>query len=322
VTVYRIRLVDSHIGMGETQQDLGKEAEALAEDRLALELCTKLVEAHPAVTDFQHRLGASRSNLGVLLSQTGRPTEAEVEFRKGVAILQKLADDHPTFTDLRLYLAVTYKEEGKLLVGVGRTNEAEAEFRKAQEILAKLVESNPKVPENRLELALTLGGLGDVNRRLGRMAEGRNDYMQAIAMGEDLVKECPARAQYRSALAYLLRRRGLSLAATDDAAGAAADARRALKVFDGLQSRTGEELFETACCHAALSVLAGRMGSGISADSGPTESTNAIEQLKMAIGMSYRSPHIFRSEKALDPLGNRDDFKKLLTELENGAEKK
>ncbi len=43
--------------------------------------------------------------------------------------------------------------------------------------------------------------------------------------------------------------------------------------------------------------------------------------LKKSTGMSFRSPDTFRSETALDPLRTRDDFKKLMSDLEERATK-
>src|SRR5262249_48647890 len=157
------------------------------------------------------------------------------------------------------------------------TKEADTEYRQARSILEKLAAANPKAPDNRHQLAKTLGGLGDVGRRLGRAAESRQDYSQAIDLCEVLVRESPEMASYRSAVAFVLRRRGQALATGANPAGAAADTRRALDVFDALKSRSGAELFETACCHAVLSALAGREGSGVPVADGPLASTKAIE---------------------------------------------
>jgi hypothetical protein len=38
--------------------------------------------------------------------------------------------------------------------------------------------------------------------------------------------------------------------------------------------------------------------------------------LRKAVGMGYRDASGFRTDSALDPLREREDFKKLLTELE------
>src|SRR5262249_26924799 len=151
---------------------------------------------------------------------------------------------------------------------------------------------------------------------LGRPAEARDGCDQAIALRAALVREVPKVPIYRSHLAYSFLRRGLARGDLGDPAGAAADVRRAVALGEGLPSRTAEGWFQTACAHAALAGLAGRAGSGVSAAEAVTEADAAMAVLRRAVAMGYRSPAAFRTEDALDPLRKREDFQKLLAELE------
>jgi hypothetical protein len=105
-------------------------------------------------------------------------------------------------------------------------------------------------------------------RHLGRRAEARDRCGQSIAVREALVQEVPKVPMYRSHLASSYRRRGLARGDLGEFAGAAADARRAMALWEGLPSPTGEEWFEIACIRPALAGLAGRAGSGVSAAEG------------------------------------------------------
>ena len=109
---------------------------------------------------------------------------------------------------------------------------------------------------------VTLDILGDVVRSLGRPAEAKDLYDRAIAVGEPRVGQNPTDLQQRYYLVGAIRRRGLARRDLGDSAGAAADTRRALALCDGLPPRSGRDLFETACCHAALAGLAGRAAIG------------------------------------------------------------
>ena len=115
-----------------------------------------------------------------------------------------------------------------------------------------------RFPEYRDRAAMGDSNLSDVLRRLGRPAEARDGYARAIAIREALVGEHPKVPLYRTNLAWSLRRRGLTLGDLGDPAAAAADARRAIALWDGLPARAGYEWFEAACAHAALAGLAGR----------------------------------------------------------------
>ena len=120
---------------------------------------------------------------------------------------------------------------------------------------------------------------------------------------------------YRSDLASSLSRRGLARLDLGDPGGAVADTRRALAMWDGLPSRSGEEWFETACCHAVLGGLARRKGPGVSADDGQSETDKAIALLTSAVAMGYRDVNAFRTETALDPLRGSNLFRLLMLDL-------
>jgi tetratricopeptide (TPR) repeat protein len=178
-----------------------------------------------------------------------------------------------------------------------------------------MTDSNPKAPAYRDDVASCHTRIGDLIRSLGRPAEARDSYERAIAIRESLIQAEPKTPSYHIGLAYSLRRRGLACGETGDPAGAAADAGRALALYDGLPSRSGEEWFETSCCHAALAGLAKRGGSGASAVDSASEAKKAMALLAKAVTLGYRNADAYRTESALDPLRNRPDFQALMMDL-------
>jgi hypothetical protein len=120
---------------------------------------------------------------------------------------------------------------------------------------------------------------------------------------------------YAGNLAGTLRRRALARRELGDPAGAAADGRRALGLFDGLASRAREEWYETACCHAGLVGLSGLVGSGVSEDEAASQADAAMALLYKTVALGYRRAGALRNETALDPLRDRDDFRLLLLDL-------
>jgi serine/threonine-protein kinase len=320
VADYRGNLANNHSNLGWLLFQTGQPARAEAEQRQALALYQKLAVDSPAVTGYRSNLADVHSNLGVLLADTGQPARAEAEYRKAIALLQKLAEEHPALRHVRNSLADSHLSLGNLLSQMGQPARAEVEQRQARALFQKLADDHPKAPYYRNGLASALTNLGDVVRSLGRSAEARDGYEQAIALRQRLVEEDPRTTMYRSHLAYSSRRRGLALGDLGERAGAAADGRRALTLFDGLPSRSGEEWFETACCHAALLGLAGRDGAGVSAAEGEEEATRAMGLLLKAVGLGYRDANGFRTESALDPLRARADFQLLMMDLAMPAE--
>jgi hypothetical protein len=125
----------------------------------------------------------------------------------------------------------------------------------------------------------------------------------------------PTATEYRGHLAYSLRRLGLTRLALGDVAGSVTDARKAMALYEGLPSSSADEVYELACCHAALATAAGREGPGISAEDGEIEAYKAMTLLRKAVSAGYRNPDAMTRESALDPLRNRHDFQLLMLDL-------
>ncbi len=202
----------------------------------------------------------------------------------------------------------------------GKPAAAEAEFRRALALIQKLADDHPKVPGYRDDAATTAGHLSIALRRLGCPAEARELCDRAVAAREALVREHPESPGYRAGLAENHLDRGLARRALCDPAGAAADMRRAVALYDALPSRTGEQWFLSACSHAALAGLAVQAGSGVSAAEAASQAETALALLYKAVAMGYRNPAAYRTEDALDPLRDRDDFRLVVMDLAMPAE--
>ena len=166
--------------------------------------------------------------------------------------------------------------------------------------------------EHREFLAAFLRNLGSQLLKRGRPAEALDAYGRSYTLLEQLVKENPADKGYVSNQIQSLVRRGRARRALGDLAGAAADVRQALRLYEWRESLGA---FSIACAHAALAGLAGQEGTGVSAAEGKAHADQAMALLRKAVD-GFRNIHLYRTEGALDPLREREDFKKLLTELE------
>jgi serine/threonine-protein kinase len=300
--------------------ETGKPREAEAELRAAIAFHEKAAKENPAVVRIHRSLALSRDHLGRLLAATGKPEAAEAEYRAALAISQTLADENPDVPDLRSITADIRSTLGRLLLQMGRPVEAEAECRKAQAINQKIADDNPAVLFYRHWLVASLNNLGDVVRSAGRAAEAKSLYESAIARSEPGVRDGSADPEQRFGLVCSMWRRGQTLRDLGDAAGAAADVRRSLELSDGLPPLSGHE-FEAACGHAALAGLAARPGSGVTPAEGEGEAARAMEWLGRAVAMGYGNVNELRIESALDSLRSREDFKKLMKQLEEKAAK-
>ena len=318
VAEFRSGLGAGHHYLGDLLPLTGKTAEGEAEFRTALEVTQKLLDDNPAVTQYRRDLALSRHHFAGLLVDMGKPVEAEAECRNAISLMQKLVDEDPAQHDFRGVLSHCHIILGEILLQASKRMEAEVECRKALALCERVVADNPSVAFDSDILAGAIIVLGDVVRSSGRTAEAKALYERAIALRERF-SDKPADYMGRFVTVDSTMRRGLTLRELGDHAEAAADTRQALRMCDGLPPLSGSDLFETACCHAALAGLAGRAGSGVSAAEGEEEATKAMEWLGKAVANGYRNTNKLRIESALDPLRDRADFKKLMAELEKNA---
>ncbi len=318
----RSALALGHIHLGNMLWWTGKTSEAEAEHRSALALYRTLADENPAVTLFHQGVANSRLWLGGLILPTaGKPAEAEAECRAGIAIMQTLVDENPSVTGFRNLLAIGHRNLGILLLHMGKSAEANDECRTALTMVQRVADENPTVSRFRDDLVFSLNHLGDVVRSLGRVAEAIDLYERGIAVKERQIRQdSTSSMEHRYMLVCLTRRRGLAFRDLGEPARAVTDTRRALGLCDLLQPRSSWDLFETACCHAALAGLAERPGSGVLSDEGKAEATRAIKWLLRAVAAGYRNTNEIRIESALDSLRDRPDFQKLMAELENNSQ--
>ncbi len=313
-TQFRNELAGTLNNLGLLLSGMGKQSESEAEFRKAIALNQKLADDNPAVTQFRYDLAIVHASLAIPLSR--KPSEAETELRKSIALLQKLVADNPADIRFRVALAISHNNLAHALSSVGKPTEAEAECRAAITILGKVVDDDPKVSFHRNFLRTSFGILGGSLLKLGRPAEALDAYGRAFTLSEQLIKEIPAE-DYASNGCLSLVGRGLARRALGDPAGAAADLRHALRLSEGLRLPEGYVAFNIACSHAALAGLAGQEGTGVSAAEGKAHAAQAMALLRQSVdGFGSRYPDDYRTEGALDPLREREDFKKLLTELE------
>ncbi|HEV8072203.1 MAG TPA: serine/threonine-protein kinase [Planctomycetaceae bacterium] len=315
-TDFRYNLARNRFGLAGVLEFAGSLSESEAEYRMGLGMMRNLVDENPAVTQFRGGLTFGQGGLGKLLSETGRLTEAEVQYRAGLAIVQKVVEENPASVQFRRSLAIERHNLGTLLLQTARPEEAEVECRASVSIMQKLADDNPTVTVFRDTLPHCLKALGDVLRSRGRAAEAVELYERTIAVAEPEVRKYPTDPEYVYCLVVPLWRRGLARRDLGDLAGAVTDIRRALQLGKGLPQYYVRYVFERACSHAALAGLAERPGSGVSGLEGRAAATEAMKWLNRLAATGYRNVNELRIESAFDALRGREDYRKLMAELE------
>jgi serine/threonine-protein kinase len=314
-TRFRFNLAHSYNDLGILLSHTGKLAEAEVEHRRAIAIQQKLVDDNPAVTEFRFRLAFDHTSLGNLLGKLGRLTEGEAEYRAALALIQKLADDNPAVTAFRRFLAVMHNNLAANLSRMGRPAEAEAELRKALALFQKLADDNPAVTDFRDLLAVCHNALGRLLAREKRFPEAFTALETGLALYQKLIDADPKNTVYIESLGWSHAERGLARVRVGQPAEAAGDLRRARELWGKVPTLDAQTRFQQARVLALLAGLGQDPRCGVTAADAAVFADQALAALRdaMSAGSARRDE---LKEPDFDPLRGREDFKKLVTELE------
>jgi tetratricopeptide (TPR) repeat protein len=315
VTEFQRELATSHNHIGVLLIETGKPEEALTVFRKALGICQKLADTNPAVTEFQLGLAFIHDNIGALFYDTGKPEEAVLSQRKALAIFQKLVDGNPAITELQYHLAMSLMNIGNSLSRTGNPEEAMERQRKALAIYEKLSNANPMVPEYQRFLAEVHHNLSWLLARQKRFAEAFTHVDAGLAFLRKLAEADPNNTQYANLLGHSHESRGWALVRTGQPSEAAAELRRAVELWDKEPTPNTGTRFERSRALVLLAGLGGDAKSGVTKAEAAAFANQAVAALRDAINAGWSGPNELK-EPDFDPLRGRDDFRKLLAEVE------
>ena len=295
-------------------RETGKASEAEAEYREALAIQRKLADDNPAVTDFRSRLAHSHHNLGDLLSLTGKASEAEAEYRAALAIQRKLADDNPAVTDFRSSLAApTTTSASCSCRRASRRRPRPSTAQRWRSIRSWPRPTPPSHPTGPVWPTPRLTWPPPTCRWAATPRPGRRPS-RPWRCWRHCSSGSPGQSSYRAVLGEALLRRGQARLAGGDPAGAASDWRA-----DGGHLRENAAGSPNGLPRGVLPRDAGGRGrSGrlrVPAGEGPIEAGRAMDILRRAVAMGFRSADRYRVEPALGPLRDREDFRLLMMDL-------
>jgi tetratricopeptide (TPR) repeat protein len=293
----------------------GKLSEAETEFRTALAIRQKLVHDNPAAIHYRQGLGLSHDSLGLVLRDKGKPAEAEAESRTAAALLQQLAHDNPAVAEFRKYLGLIHNDLGDLLRSVGRPSEAEAEYRTALAILNKIADDNPTNTEFRMSLATAQNNLGLQLARGKRFPEAFTALETGLTIRQKEVDADPENTAYIKDLGWSYADRGKARVLAGQAALATTDLRRARELWAKVPSLDTETRFEQAGVLALLAGLGTDPKSGVTVAEAAASADQSVAALRDLITAGWARCEGLK-EPEFDGLRGREDFKKLLAELE------
>jgi serine/threonine protein kinase/tetratricopeptide (TPR) repeat protein len=283
----------------------------------ALALREALAKQFPRQGAYRQELATTHSNLAVLWAQANRPREAETSYRKALALLEALVAEGPVVPAYYQELIVNYTSLANLLEAQGRSG-AEKSRRRVQKLQEKLVTAYPKVPAFRHALAGTLTArakrlLDEDNPAQARpFLEGAARHLGAA------VELSPREPTYRRALRAAQWDLANALLTLKDHAGAG-------KVAKELAAGGPNKRLEYPRVAGVLARCAG-LATADNALAGPKRKelaqaygTRAVELLGKAVAAGFQDAKYLKETADLQPLRERADFKKLVSELDARA---
>jgi tetratricopeptide (TPR) repeat protein len=315
VAKFQLDLAAAHNIIGSLLQQTGKPAAALLAYREALAIRQKLAAANPAVAQFQRDLAQSHFSIGDALSDRGEPEEALRANRKALAVWQKLSDANPRLPGCQRDLALAHNRLGLFLSQTGKPDEAREEYRKALAIMEKLSNANPTVPHYRINLGTFHNNLGRLLARQKRFAEAFPALDAGLAIGQKLAEADPKNTDYAIYLGFSHAYRGWALVRSAQPSRAAADLRRALVLWAKVPAPSPGTRFERSRAVALLAGLGHDAKSGVTTAEAAAFADQAVASLRDAASAGWNEPDELK-EPDFDAVRGRDDFKKLVAEVE------
>jgi serine/threonine-protein kinase len=311
----RQELATSHTNLGNLLRDTGRlhEAEAAFADALALQ--KKLAADFPARPEFRQELATSHNSLGILHKERGQLNEAEAAFADALALQKKLAADFPARPEFRQELALSHNNLGNVLRDTGRLQEAEAAFADALALQKKLAADFPKVPNYHDELAGTLGNLAILANLQRDFALAQRRLKEAQPANQAALAANPKHPVYRQCYRNHLSALVVSCGGSGDQAAAG---QAAVRLRD-LGWEPPADAYTAACALAQCIPVVEKDDQATDeqrARQARFYADQAMAMLKDAVAMGYKDAAHMMKDTDLDPLRKREDFQKLLADLD------
>lgn len=338
---YRKDLSETHINLANCLVAIQQEDDAAKHLRLAQTIREKLVADFPNVPNHRAELARIHSHLGVLLENSGKFTDAETHHRQGLALLEKLVADVPNMPEFRRQLAHGHNNFGKLLISLDQGNEAEDHYHRALTVQEQFVKENPAVGAYRVEFGVSCANFGLVLCSAGKPAQSIPWFEKAISVLQPEFDKEKRNVLIQQALRGGYGGRAMALTLLHKPDQADADWERSfalipeteLPQFRKMRAQVRLEAGIVAEAVAETEELARMshwqagdwyafariyaMGSDKVADKKQAYSDRAIELLRSAIKAGYRDVAHLKRDRDLGALRDREDFKKLILELES-----
>ncbi len=311
----RRALALNHYNLGYLFSRMGRSKEAARAYADALPIRKQLTVDFPARPEFRRELAACYDELGLLHRSTGRLKEAEAASADALAINKQLAADFPTRPEFRLALAGSHNNLGLVLNRTGRVKEAATAYADSLAIKKQLAADFPNHPDIRSSAAGSFGNLARLCNQRGDFKTAKAYLEEALPHHEAALRSNPRHPSYRQFFQHYL-------VALVHAEAGLRDQAAAVRAAEKLRDLGWDPPGDAYDAGRALARCILIVDKDDKLDAAKRQADvqfygdQALAVLRVAIAKGYTNAEQVNQDKGLDTLRKREDFKKLLAELQ------
>jgi serine/threonine-protein kinase len=316
LSLYRETYAENRVFLGLVLAYRGDLKAARSAFGTALETRQHLADDFPGNPRFRVALADGHYDLANVLITAGNLDEAEAHHQKGLAIFRELVEAYPAIPDYRQALAQRYNGLAILLTRLHRPTDAEKACLEAIATQQQLIQRFPKVPDYRGDLATSLNSLAGPRLDAGKPEEARKLLEEAGSHVEAALKANPGNPWYRMFHAGIVANLGSTSAASGDWGKAEAAVER-LKAGISLPRH---DLYFAACVFSNCVKFARKdtkLPEALRQVLASLYGAKAVDLLRRAAEAGARDPSRMKHEPDLGAIRDREDFQKLIAELES-----
>jgi serine/threonine protein kinase/tetratricopeptide (TPR) repeat protein len=308
---HRYELAKTYSALGLVHQNGDQPEKAATMCQEAQDILSKLVQSYPNVAEYQLLLAATQMNLGQVYLIKGWSEKAKTVLKETQSIYERLVQGQPdALPEDRQSLGRSHALLGMAYHDVENSRE---ELQKAMPIFEKLAQEHPDFVEFAYDVGRCHIELGRTADRGGRLDAALEEY----AKGIEIMQVASDKGYLRARILLLDTRinRAAVLAERGDHARATEEA-EALVRQGNLRS---VQVYNAACVFSRAVAVADRDSKLSSADRSRLKTRyadRAMDYLRQAIAIGWRNPGVLKDDRDLDSLRARQDFQKLLADLE------
>jgi len=259
--------------------------------RVALSTYEKLIQEFPEQRLYRDDIAKVHHELGNVLLKMQKNAEAEEQYLKGIAVREKLASDFPDYPDYRVDLTKRYVAFAEMKLETKDASASLLWFEKAFDSLRKVQELESQLASHQRYLVRSFQGRGKAYDQLRTETKADADWQKALELS-------PGEEQHR-----IRTRRAIHLVLDGQVPKAIAIVEELAK----LQIKEAKRWYEMGSVFSLASKL--------TADQEQKYKDRAMELLNEAAKLDYIDFETMSKDSNLDPIRERDDFKKLLDKL-------